>query len=94
MAAHRRKASENALSSQRRMLAILVLSGMLTIGFVAAALTGSYSVGLISSLLIGACIIVAHLMIAPGAIIGRGTVHGPARHEIAPPPRVFEIRHG
>ncbi|MFD3812521.1 hypothetical protein [Rhodococcus sp. NPDC058639] len=79
MAAHRRKASENAPSSQRRMLAILVLSAMLTIGFIAAALTGSYSIGLISSLLIGACIIVAHLMIAPDAITARGDRYDPAR---------------
>ncbi len=66
---------------------------MLTIGFVTAALTDSYSVGIISSLLIGGCIVVAHLMIAPGAIIGRGYPYAPARKEVAPRVEVFEIRH-
>lgn len=94
MAAHRRKSSENAPSSQRRMLAVLVLSGMLMIGFSAAALTNSYSVGIISSLLIGACIIVAHLMIAPGAIIGRGVPYATAGDELPVPTDVFDIRHG
>lgn len=94
MAAHRRRASENAPSSQRRMLAIIVLSGMLTIGFATAALTNSYSVGIISSLLIGGCIVVAHLMIAPGAIIGRASRYTPAREEFSAPGEVFEIRHG
>ena len=94
MAAHSGRASENAPSSQRRMLAILVLSGMLTIGFSAAALTDSYSIGIISSLLIGACIIIAHLMIAPGAIIGRGVTYAAAAEELPVPADVFDIRHG
>ncbi|MBM7460643.1 hypothetical protein [Rhodococcus coprophilus] len=94
MVTHRRKSSENAPSSQRRMLAIIVLSGMLTIGFSAAALTDSYSIGIISSLLVGGCIIVAHLMIAPGAIIGRGVTYAAAGEELPVPADVFDIRHG
>lgn len=94
MATHRRESSEHAPSAHRRALAIIVLAGMLTIGFIGAALTDSYMIGLILSLLTGACIVIANLMIAPGSLTERMTTSGPARHGSPRRPGVFEIRHG
>ena len=89
-----RAPSDRAPSSHRKVLAIIVLAGMLTIGFVAAALTDSYLIGLLVSLSTGACIVVAHLMIAPGAITESVPPKSAARHSLSHRPRLFEIRHG
>ena len=61
--------SDSMPRSSRRILAIIALTGMLTIGFLAAVFTGSYLIGAAFAMLTGACIVLAHLMIAPASII-------------------------
>lgn len=68
MTVHRHETVEFT-PSHRRILAIIVLTGMLTIGFVAAVFTASYLIGGIFAVLTGACIVLAHVMIAPRAIL-------------------------
>ncbi|UYP17376.1 hypothetical protein OED52_11725 [Rhodococcus sp. Z13] len=68
MTASRHEMFDFTPRSQRRALAILVLGGMLAIGFLGAVFTNSYLMGGIFALLTGACIVLAHLMIAPADI--------------------------
>ncbi|WP_241386263.1 hypothetical protein [Rhodococcus sp. CH91] len=87
MAASRYETFELAPRSTRRILAILALAGMLTIGFVAAVFTASYLIGAAFAALTGTCIVLAHLMIAPASII-----HGDSA-ETGTAPEVRRRRH-
>ncbi|MEU5842664.1 hypothetical protein [Rhodococcus sp. NPDC047139] len=69
MAALQQDTFDIAPPSSRRILAIIALTGMLTIGFLAAVFTASYLIGGTFAVLTGACIVLAHLMIAPAGII-------------------------
>lgn len=76
MAVHRHESYELSPPSHRRILAILVFSGMLTIGFIGAVFTASYLMGGIFAILTGAIIVLAHLMIAPRTIFERTSSDG------------------
>jgi hypothetical protein len=56
----------NHTDSPVRALAILVLAAFLAVGTAGVVLTGSVTSGILFGLLTGGCIVLAHLMIAPG----------------------------
>ncbi|KLL96379.1 hypothetical protein NJ76_15930 [Rhodococcus sp. IITR03] len=82
MVASTDKRSDSVPRSNRRILAIIALTGMLTIGFLAAVFTGSYLIGAAFAMLTGACIVLAHLMIAPASIIHDDEAEAAIRPEI------------
>ena len=87
MAASTDARSSSVPRSNRQFTAIIALTGMLTIGFLAAVFTASYLIGGAFAVLTGACIVLAHLMIAPASII-----HDDAPEALARP-RVRERWH-
>ncbi|KHJ72845.1 hypothetical protein QR64_11480 [Rhodococcus sp. Chr-9] len=82
MVASTDKRSDSMPRSNRRILAIIALTGMLTIGFLAAVFTASYLIGAAFAMLTGACIVLAHLMIAPASIIHDDETETAIRPEI------------
>ncbi len=82
MVASTGKRPDSIPRSSRRILAIIALTGMLTIGFLAAVFTGSYLIGGAFAMLTGACIVLAHLMIAPASIIHDDEAETAARSDV------------